>query len=100
MSYKKYWLQIFITGICIATISGACKKSFINDIAPTNSATATQVFSSPDAVRIYFNGIYRTMRSQWQSTDAAAGGSTDTWGYNSIFMARDVKGKDIVMPYQ
>ncbi|MEJ7679999.1 MAG: RagB/SusD family nutrient uptake outer membrane protein [Segetibacter sp.] len=28
-----------------------------------------------------------------------SGGATDAWGYNSIFMARNVKGKDVVLPY-
>src|SRR3954466_6702506 len=99
MLYKKFRL-LYIPGVvCILLAFGSCKKSFINDIQPTNSATPAQVFASSDAVRVYFNGIYRTMRSQWQSTDATAGNSTDAWGYNSIFMTRNVKGKDIVMPY-
>src|SRR5215210_4662414 len=99
MLYNKYKLRLFSCVIYYVLVLSACKKSFINDIQPTNSATPTQVFASPDAVRVYFNGIYRTMRSQWQSTDASAGGATDAWGYNSIFMARNVKGKDVVMPY-
>lgn len=79
--------------------SVACSKSFVNGIQPTNAAPPDQVFANTSAIRVYFNGIYRTMRSQWQSTDGSAGGATDTWGYNSIFLTRDVKGKDIVMPY-
>ena len=99
MTYNKYRLRIFYLGICLIVLLGSCKKDFIDGQKPTNSASANDVYASADNVRIYFNGIYRTMRSQWQSTDGNAGGSTDTWGYNSIFMARDVKGKDITMPY-
>jgi starch-binding outer membrane protein, SusD/RagB family len=94
-----YFLRSLFILVALAALIPSCKKSFINGIEPTNSASAAQVFASPDAVRVYFNGIYRTMRSQWQSTNAAAGGLTDTWGINSICLARDVKGKDIVMPY-
>jgi hypothetical protein len=99
MTYNKYRLSIFYVGICLLFLLGSCNKSFIDGLKPTNSASPSDVFASTDAVRVYFNGIYRTMRSQWQSTDGSAGGATDTWGYNSVFMARDVKGKDIVMPY-
>lgn len=97
--YKQKRHLLLSSVILFTLVLSSCKKSFINDIQPTNSATPTQVFGTTEAVRVYFNGIYRTMRSQWQSTDATAGGSTDAWGYNSIFMARNVKGKDIVMPY-
>ncbi len=97
--YKHYKFSFFILLVFSTVLLNACKKDFINDVTPTNSATAGDVYASPDAVRVYFNGIYRSMRSQWQSTDASAGGSTDTWGYNSVMLARDVKGMDIVMPY-
>jgi len=99
MTYNKYRLRILFMGLCVLFILDSCKKSFIDGIKPTNSASANDVFASTDAVRVYFNGIYRNIRAQWQSTDGTAGGATDTWGYNSVFMARDVKGKDIVMPY-
>jgi SusD/RagB-like outer membrane lipoprotein len=99
MLSNKYKIRLLLIGVSLTILLGACSKSFINGIQPTNSAAAAQVFSSTSAVRVYFNGIYRTMRSQWQSTDGSAGGATDTWGYNSIFLARGVKGKDIVMPY-
>ena len=99
MLFKKYNLSAIITILCFLLVIASCTKGFINDAKPTNSATANDVFSSASAVRVYFNGIYRDMRSQWSSNDGAAGGATDTWGYNSIFMARNVKGKDIVMPY-
>jgi starch-binding outer membrane protein, SusD/RagB family len=89
-SYAGLILIILITG---------CSKGFINDIKPTTSASADQVFQSAASVRVYFNGIYRNMRAQWQSTDASAGGVTDVWGYNSVNLARSVKGTDVVMPY-
>lgn len=97
--YKKYWLQTLFAGLLLTTVFSSCKKDFIDGQAPTNSASPKDVFASPDAVRVYFNGIYRSMRSQWASTDGSAGNSTDAWGYNSVFLTRDVKGKDIVMPY-
>lgn len=98
MIYIKYKKLALYTGLCLVVLFPACKKSFIDGITPANSASSKDVFASADAVRVYFNGIYRTMRSQWQSTDAAAGGKTDTWGYNSVILTRDVKGVDVVMP--
>lgn len=99
MLKQQYKLPIFLLSLSFAVFLNACKKDFINDLTPTNSAIPEQVFASPDAVRVYFNGIYRSMRSQWQNGDASSGGETDVWGYNSINLARDVKGMDIVMPY-
>ena len=99
-------INLYFLIIIVAAFVAGCSKNFINSVKPTDSATADQVYSSPASVRIYFNGIYRQLRNQWQSIESAttngtpaAGGSTDTWGYNSIMMARDVKGKDIIMPY-
>lgn len=90
--------KLLFTMLCVILLTGACKKAFIDGIRPTDSTSADDVFASPEGVRVYFNGIYRTIRSQWQSTDGAAGGLTDTWGYNSIALTRVVRGKDIVMP--
>lgn len=92
---------IFILGMLVAggLLFSSCSKDFINDVSPTDAATAEEVFGSQEGVRVYFNGIYRSMRSQWESIDESAGGTDDAWGYNSVNMARVVKGKDIVMPY-
>lgn len=98
MNSNKYNLRIFYAGLCLAILFSSCSKSFIDGQKPTNAASQADVFASAENVRIYFNGIYRTMRSQWISTDGSAGNSTDAWGYNSVMMARDVKGTDIVMP--
>jgi len=99
MTKIKYKLPLFYTGLCLLLLVGSCKKSFIDGIKPTDSASPADVYASADNVRVYFNGIYRNIRAQWKSTDGTAGGATDTWGYNSVFMCRDVKGIDIVMPY-
>lgn len=98
MNSNKYKLRIFYTGLCLAILFSSCSKSFIDGQKPTNAAPEADVFASADNVRVYFNGIYRTMRSQWVSTDGSAGNSTDAWGCNSVMMARDAKGTDIVMP--
>ena len=95
--YNKYRLRILFTGLFLAMLFGACKKSFIDGQKPTDSGSSDQVFSSASSVRSYFSGIYRNLRTQWQSTDGSAGGSDDTYSYNSIFLTRVVKGKDITM---
>ncbi|MHA4808362.1 RagB/SusD family nutrient uptake outer membrane protein [Flavitalea flava] len=99
MQKNKYKLSLLYMGLSLVLFLGACKKDFIDGIKPTDSSSANDVFASTEGVRVYFNGIYRSIRSQWQSTDGAAGGQTDTWGYNSVSLTRVAKGKDIVMPY-
>jgi len=98
MYNNKYRLSTLFIGLFLAMLFGACKKSFIDGQKPTDSGSSDQVFASASSVRSYFSGIYRNLRNQWQSTDGAAGGSDDTYSYNSIFLARGVKGKDLTMP--
>jgi hypothetical protein len=93
-------IKLFFLFTISAVLVAGCSKDFVNNIKPTDSATASDVFQSPASVRVYFNGIYRQMRSQWISIDESAGNSTDAWGYNSVMLARDVKGMDIVLPYR
>jgi len=97
MYNNRYRLKVFFIGLFLAMLSGACKKSFIDSQKPTNSGSADQVFASASSVRAYFTGIYRNLRIQWQSTDGSAGGNDENYSYNSIFLTRDVKGKDITM---
>lgn len=99
MVMKRYKFQQFVLLVAIAGMVGTgCKKDFITDPQPTDAAPEEEVFKTVKAVRSYFNGIYRNMRSQWQNLDATAGGQTDTWGYNSINLARINKGTDIINP--
>nr|MBA4168655.1 RagB/SusD family nutrient uptake outer membrane protein [Chitinophagaceae bacterium] len=96
-------IQYKIPGLSIllfsALLVAGCKKDFINNTHPTDSANQQQVFESRASVRIYFNGIYRQLRNQWQSIDQSTGGSDDAYSYISVCLARVAKGKDIVMPY-
>ncbi|WP_276484935.1 RagB/SusD family nutrient uptake outer membrane protein [Paraflavitalea pollutisoli] len=87
------WLLVVI---CLA--GAGCSKDFINDPRPTNAVSEDDVFKSVSGVRAYFTGIYRNMRRQWSNLDNTAGGSTDTWGYNSINLTRINKGTDIINP--
>lgn len=89
-------LALFLL-MTVLAIAG-CKKDFLDEPRPTDSVTALDVFNTPAGVRAYFNGIYRNMRRQWSNLDASAGGTTDTWGYNSINLTRENKGLDIVNP--
>ena len=96
--FNIFKLRTLFIGLLLAMLFGSCSKSFIDGQAPTDSGKPDEVFASPTSVRSYFNGIYRSLRSQWKSTDGSAGGSDDSYSYNSIFLARGVKGKDITMP--
>ncbi len=97
MFNNRYRQRIIFIGLLLAVSFGACKKSFIDGQKPTNSGSADQVFASASSVRSYLTGVYRNLRLQWQSTDGTAGGGDETYSYNSIFLTRDVKGKDITM---
>lgn len=96
---KRYTFQQLFLMLGVVSLMGiGCKKDFITDPKPTNAVSAGDVFKSVNGVRAYFNGIYRNMRRQWSNLDNTAGGATDTWGYNSINLARINKGTDIVNP--
>ena len=96
MKLNNIRLPFLILGV--ALLAGGCKKTFITDPTPTDAVSDADVFKSTDGVRAYFTGIYRNMRRQWRNLDATAGGSTDTWGYNSVNIARINKGIDIINP--
>jgi hypothetical protein len=73
-------------------------SDFLDEPTPTTSVSAVDVFSTEDGVRAHFNGIYRNLRTQWQSADGKTGGSTDAWGIASVNLARMVKGTDMMIP--
>lgn len=91
-------LTVILAGLLADPMAG-CKKGFLNDPAPTASASPADVYGSAAGVRIYFNGIYSNVRSQWASTDGTIDNTTaDTYGFNAINMSRVVKGMDITVP--
>lgn len=90
--------QLFLLLALLSLVGASCKKDFITDPKPTSAVSEEDVFRSASGVRAYFNGIYRNLRRQWSNLDNTAGGQTDTWGYNSINLARINKGTDIINP--
>ena len=96
---KRYtFQQLFLLLVVLSWAGISCKKDFITDPKPTDAVSDADVFKSVSGVRSYFTGIYRNLRRQWANLDATAGGATDTWGYNSINLARINKGTDIINP--
>jgi hypothetical protein len=81
--------------LIMAAATAGCKKSFLDDPKPSDQVAEEQVFASEAGVRSYFNGIYRRMRMQWSNDNVAS--STDAWGISSMYLARLVKGDDIVL---
>ncbi|MES2775523.1 MAG: RagB/SusD family nutrient uptake outer membrane protein [Bacteroidota bacterium] len=96
----KYYHNKLLTGMAMAAVLllGSCKKDFLDKPQPNQFVSDKAVFASEGGVRAYFYGIYRNLRRQWANIDATAGGATDTWGYNSINIARVNKGIDIINP--
>ena len=78
-------------------LSTAC-NDFLDEPKPTTAVSPGDVFSSEDGVRAHFNGIYRNLRTQWESVDGKTGVSTDAWGIASINLTRMVKGIDMMIP--
>lgn len=91
---KKIISYIFLLA---ALAFGSCSE-FLDEPKPTTAVSASDVFASSDGIRAYFTGVYRNLRSQWESADGGAGGATDTWGVVGLKIAREVKGKDCMIP--
>lgn len=89
--YKVWLISVF------AIISTSC-DDFLDEPKPTTAVAPGDVFSTEDGVRAHFNGIYRNLRTQWESVDGKSGGTTDTWGVVSLNLARMVKGIDMMIP--
>lgn len=87
--------KILIIGLVSALMSCA---EFLDEPKPTTAVAPQDVFASEDGVRAHFNGIYRNLRTQWESVDGQSGGSTDSWGIVSLNLARMVKGVDMMVP--
>lgn len=83
--------------LVVALVSVSCDE-FLDEPKPTTAVAPGDVFSSEDGVRAHFNGIYRNLRSQWESVDGQSGGATDTWGMVAVNLARMVKGTDMMVP--
>ncbi len=93
---KSYINRIVLIGVLV-TFSMSC-GDFLDEPKPTTSVTPQDVFSTEAGVRAHFNGIYRNLRSQWESVDGKSGGKTDTWGIVALNIARIVKGIDMMVP--
>ncbi len=87
--------KLIFTGILVAFMG--CNE-FLDEPKPTTAVSYQDVFSSEDGVRAHFNGIYRNLRSQWESVDGNSGGDTDTWGIVAVNLTRMVKGVDMMIP--
>ena len=81
----------------LALLSTSC-SDFLDEPKPTTAVAPGDVFSSEDGVRAHFNGIYRNLRTQWESVDKKSGDATDTWGIVALNLARMVKGTDMMIP--
>lgn len=97
MKSNKLYINKITLILGLVALSMGCSE-FLDEPKPTTAVAPQDVFSSEDGVRAHFNGIYRNLRTQWESVDGASGGRTDTWGIVSVNMARIVKGIDLMLP--
>lgn len=87
--------QLIYNSILILFAFTSCEE-FLDEPKPSSSISSTDVFSSEDGVRAFFNGIYRNLRTQWSNEVIAS--NTDTWGIISVNIARVMKGNDVMNP--
>tara|TARA_B100000378_G_C18054410_1_gene414021 strand:+ start:2867 stop:4294 length:1428 start_codon:yes stop_codon:yes gene_type:complete len=80
--YKSLLLLFAVT-----TLIG-CSEDYLEEPAPTQSVSEDVIFDSREAVEAFFAGIYRRSRSQFTSYDSG--------GIYSMYMARSVKGNDLI----
>ena len=97
MKTIKAYIGKVLVVLLLVTINFSCSE-FLDEPKPTTAVAPQDVFSSEDGVRAHFHGIYRNLRSQWESVDGKSGGDTDTWGVVSLNLARMVKGVDMMVP--
>ncbi|WP_338359793.1 RagB/SusD family nutrient uptake outer membrane protein [Yeosuana marina] len=84
---KKYILKLQIL-LLVLFLTTSCEKDFLNDPEPTSSVTGVTIFGSRAGAEALLSGIQRNFRSQFTRTDAG--------GVYSIYMARSVKGNDLI----
>ena len=93
----KSYINTKVLFIGLVSLLMGCNE-FLDEPKPTTAVAPGDVFSSEDGVRAHFNGIYRNLRTQWESVDGNSGGDTDTWGIVAVNLTRMVKGVDMMVP--
>jgi len=81
--------------VLIAFMSISCEDNFLNDPVPTSSVSDVVVFGSREGAEALLSGIHRRFRDQFRLSGAASA-RTDAGGVYSIYMARSVKGNDLI----
>lgn len=81
--------------ILIVLVSISCEDNFLNDPKPTSSVSDVVVFGSREGAEALLAGIHRNFRGQFVLSGASAG-RTDAGGVYSFYMARSVKGNDLI----
>ena len=69
-------------------MSISCEDNFLNDPVPTSSVSDVVIFGSREGAEALLSGIQRRFREQFTRTDAG--------GVYSLYMARSVKGNDLI----
>lgn len=97
MKKIQYHIKTKLFLVALFSVLAGCTE-WLDEPKPTTAVAPQDVFSSEDGVRAHFNGIYRNLRSQWESVDGNSGGDTDTWGIAAVNLTRMVKGVDMMVP--
>ncbi|SFB68037.1 SusD family protein [Zunongwangia mangrovi] len=79
--YKSLYLIVAIMMI-------GCSEDYLEEPAPTQSVSEDVIFNSREGVEAFFAGVYRLSRRQFTSYDSG--------GIYSMYMARSVKGNDLI----
>jgi len=79
--------KILILSFVLSLFTG-CTKSVLDDPKPTDGVSSEVVFGSREGVEALLSGVHRLSRDQYIRTDAG--------GLYSYYMARNVKGNDLI----
>ncbi len=84
--------KLSYTGILLLLII-ACSKDYLNEPKPTASASDEIVFNTRSGVEAFISGILRLQRT---ATPLTSVHRSDAAALYSIYMARSMKGKDLI----
>ena len=84
---KKYISLVIVFSVLFIS----CSDDFLNDPKPTASVSEEEVYSNAESAQSQITGILRMFRGEFLNVDAA--------GVYSTYMARTVKGNDIILGF-
>ncbi|WP_299366311.1 RagB/SusD family nutrient uptake outer membrane protein [Winogradskyella sp.] len=90
---KSLRLRLF-TILCLTIVAASCSNDFLEEPENNSGITEDVVFNSRENVQLFVSGILSNYKGQY--SDANSPAAADAGGLYSLYMARAVKGKDLI----